>query len=293
MVNLEYVIKSDCKPTAISLFFRGQHGSIIPDPCPWAFSYNWHQILFWRRYLFSLAFSQQLASVWDQANEAHRSSSPNVSHGRSPGPFPSQPPPWEFGPGSAGLSSFGRLQVAGHEPAWIWGAEQYFPGRSAQLSDMLSVLPQHAVRHMLEWLRVSLPALCPQGATWVEILRPRWEQYVESNSTNPLPISQFLPSPFIFTFFSLPDVPLNKKNVGLPRSWNSWERAIILFASLAFRAGSQQWCLGRWCTMVSPMLFQLSSTGAFQTALSFFHPFYTKASPFWPSCWGVGTRYVL
>lgn len=93
MVNLEYVIKSDCKPTAISLFFKGQHSSIIPDPCPCAFSYNWHQILFWRRDLFPLAFSQQLASVCDLANEAHGSSSPNVSHGRSPGPFPSQPPP--------------------------------------------------------------------------------------------------------------------------------------------------------------------------------------------------------
>lgn len=117
MVNLEYVIESDCKPTAISLFFRGRHSSIIPDPCPWAFSYN--QILFWRRYLFSLASSQQLASVWDLANETHRSYSPNVSHGRSPGPFPSQPPPQEFGSGSAGLSSLGSLQVAGHEPAWI------------------------------------------------------------------------------------------------------------------------------------------------------------------------------
>lgn len=85
---------------------------------------------------------------------------------------------------------------------------------------------------------------------------------------NPLPISQFRSS--AFTFSSLPDMPLNKTNVGLPRSRKSWERAIMLFASLAFRAGSQQWCLGRWCTMVSPVLLQLSSTGAFQTVFSSF-----------------------
>lgn len=84
MVNLEYVIKSDCKPTAISLFFRGQHGSIIPDPCPWAFSYNWHQILFCQRYLFSLASRQQLASVWEVKSQSHRFPSLNVSRDRSP-----------------------------------------------------------------------------------------------------------------------------------------------------------------------------------------------------------------
>lgn len=86
MVNLEYVIKSDCKPTAISLFFRGQHSSIIPDPCPQAFSYNWHQILFWRRYLFSLAFRLQLASVWDLISQSHRFPSLNVISDRSPDP---------------------------------------------------------------------------------------------------------------------------------------------------------------------------------------------------------------
>lgn len=119
MVNLEYVIKSDCKPTAISLFFRGQHGSIIPDPCPWAFSYNWHQILFWRRYLFSLAFRPQLASVWDLICQSHRFPSLNVISDRPRSP--SQLPLWEFGAGFAGLSPLACLQGAGQEHAWIWG----------------------------------------------------------------------------------------------------------------------------------------------------------------------------
>lgn len=239
MVNLEYVIKSDCKPTAISLFFKGQHSSIIPDPCPWAFSYNWHQILFWRRDLFSLAFSQQLASVCDLANEAHGSSSPNVSRGRSPDPFPSQPP--ALGVRRWLCCSFiTQLSTGG----WSWacpdlgGAKECFPGRSAHLRDMPSVLPQHALRHMLERLQVSLPVLCPQGAPWVEILKWWWELYLESNSTNPLPIAQFPPSSF--TFSSLPDTPLSKTNVGLPCSPNSWEgNNLVCFSCLQTRTPAE------------------------------------------------------
>lgn len=116
----------------------------------------------------------------------------------------------------------------------------------------------------MEWLQVSLPALCPQGTT-----RTQWELYAESSSEKPLSISQFPPSPFAFSL--LQALPLSKTNVGMLCSQNSWERSKIFFASFAFRAGSQ-WCLGGWCTMVSPMLLQLSSTGTFQTVLSCFHP---------------------
>lgn len=56
---------------------------------------------------------------------------------------------------------------------------------------------------MSEWLQVSLPALCPQGATWVEILRRWWEPVCGVWVHQPLPISQFPPSSV--TFSSLPD----------------------------------------------------------------------------------------
>lgn len=105
-------------------------------------SYNWYQILFWRRYLFSLAFNQQLASVWELISQLYRLPSLNVSRDRGPDPHHSCPS------GSLVLA----LLVFHHLPVYR-GLVSSKPAYGAQLSDMLSVLPQGAVRHFLGWLQ--------------------------------------------------------------------------------------------------------------------------------------------
>lgn len=172
---------------------------------------------------------------------------------------PSQTLPRELGAGFAGLSPLACLQEAGHDHAWIWG-----PSLGTFCQCPLKV------QSGISWSGCSISTCtastgCYMGGNPQAMVRAVCVVQLHQPSSY-VPVSSF---PFHLRTARC----ATKTNLELLCSQNSWERTIILFAFLVFRAGHHQWWLDRWSTRPPQRSF------AAQEFPKQFSPFFTISSP--------------